>query len=183
MRSPPRLGAVNVALISIYFAPVWGTDALRALVSPMYGLQEPAHVLAASYYRALFDFGLDGLVRTSYLLSGLKFVSAMGFLAYLIDFSRALVIGRQPNRETIDAVLALAAASIMLSAWPALAGGDGELIRLQAIQILMLAGAMIVIVVERHVLADDQVEEGAAAVPAAARDARRGLAELTAPTG
>jgi hypothetical protein len=183
MRSPPRLGAVNVALISIYFAPVWGTDALRALTSPMYGLQEPAQVMAASYYRALFGFGQDGLVRTSYLLSGLKFVVAIGFLAYLIDFARALVIGRQPNRETIDAVLALAAVSIMLSAGPALAGGDGELLRLLAIQFLMLTGATIVITVDRRVFADGQIEEGAAAVPAAAHHARRRLAELTAPTG
>ena len=108
MRSLPRLGAVNAALISIYFAPVWGMDALRALTSPVYGLQDRAHVVAAGYYRALFDFGVEGMVRTSYLLSGLKFVVAIGFFAYLIDFARAFVVGRQPNRETLDAVLALA---------------------------------------------------------------------------
>jgi hypothetical protein len=172
MRSPPRLGAVNAALISIYFAPVWGTDALRALKSPVYGLQEPAHVVAAGYYRALFDFGVEGLVRTSYVLSALKFVVAIGFLAYLIDFARALVVGRQPNRETLDTVLALAGASIMISALPVLGSGDGELIRLQAIQFLLLAGALLVIAVERRISGDRTIEEP-----------RRRLAELTAPTG
>jgi hypothetical protein len=176
MRSPPRLGAVNAALISIYFAPVWGTDAFRALTSPMYGLQERAHVAAAGYYRALFDFGVEGLVRTSYLLSGLKFVVAIGFAAYLIDFARALVVGRQPNRETLDTVLALAGALMMFSAWPVLGSGDGDLIRLQAIQFLLLTGAMIVISVERRIVVDR--EEDTVSEPGRGR-----LAELTAPTG
>jgi hypothetical protein len=172
MRSPPRLGAVNAALISIYFAPNWGVDAFRALISPVYGLQERAHVAAAGYYRALFDFGVEGLVRTSYLLSGLKFVVAIGFAAYLIDFARALVVGRQPNRETLDTVLALAGASMMLSAWPVLGSGDGDLIRLQAVQFLLLTGAMIVILVERRIVVEREEEPE-----------RGRLDELTAPTG
>jgi hypothetical protein len=122
---------------------------------------------------------VEGLVRTSYLLSGLKFVAAIGFLAYLIDFARALVVGRQPNRETLDAVLALAGVSIMISAWPVLGSGDGELIRLHAIQFLLLAGAMLVLAVERHISAAGQREQGAvaASVP------RGSLAEVTVPTG
>ena len=34
MRSSPRLGSVNAALVALYFAPVWGGDGLRALISP-----------------------------------------------------------------------------------------------------------------------------------------------------
>ena len=74
----------------------------------------------------------------------------MAFVAYLIDFARALVVGREPDRETLDAVLVLAGAAIMLWAWPALRSGDGELIRLHATQFLLLTGAMIVIAVERE---------------------------------
>jgi hypothetical protein len=187
MRSVPRLGAVNAALISIYFAPVWGTDALRALTSPYYGLEDRAHAAAVSYYRALFDFSLDGLARTSNLLSGIKFVIAIGFLAYLIDFARALVVGREPNRETLDAVLAFAGASIMLWAWPALGSGDGGLIRLHATQFLLLTGAMLVILVERHIFVERHIEQAAERMPAPTaarvREPRRRLTELTAPTG
>jgi len=187
MGSPPRLGAVNAALISVYFGPVWGRDALRALTSPFYGFQDRAHAVAASYYRALFDFGLDGLVRTASLLSGLKFVIAIGFFAYLIDFARGLAVGREPNRETLDTVLVLAAVAIMFSAWPALGSGDGDLIRLYATQFLLLTGAMIVIVLERQTFAERPSNEGAerAPVPSAARERqpRASLAELTAPTG
>src|SRR5882724_2377787 len=151
MRSFPRLGAVNAALISLYFAPVWGIEAVRALTSPYYGFEQRAQAVAASYFRTLFDLGLDGLLRTSTVLAGIKLVIAAGFVAYLIDFARALVVGREPNRETLDAVLVLAGTAIMLWAWPALGSGDGGLIRVQATQFLLLTGAMIVILLERQV--------------------------------
>jgi hypothetical protein len=179
MRFVPRLGAVNAALISLYFAPVWGIDAMRALTSPYYGFRDRAHAAVVGYYRALFDLDLDGLARVSNALSGIKLVIAAGFVAYLIDFARAFVVDREPNRETLDAVLALAGTAIILWAWPALASGDGTLIRLVATQLLLLTGAMIVIVVERR--AEPAVERSPVATIAREREPR--LAELTAPTG
>jgi hypothetical protein len=149
MRSHLRLGAVNAALISCYFAFVWGTDAIRALRSPFGGFEDPVHATAAAYFRGLFDFGLDGLMRTANVLAAVKLVVAAGFLAFLIDFARALVMRREPNRETLDMVLLLAASAIMLWAWPALGSGNGTLIRLHATQFLMLTGAMIVLMVEQ----------------------------------
>jgi hypothetical protein len=165
MRSFSRLGAVNAALISVYFAPVWGADALRALTSPYYGFEDRAHAAAASYFRALLDLGLDGLLRTSSVLAGIKFVIAIAFVAYLIDFARALLMRREPNRETLDAALVLAAGALMLWAWPALHSADAVLIRLHATQFLLLTGAMIVIAVERRI-------EEAALSPRAADTAR-----------
>jgi len=151
MRSTLRLGAANAALVSLYFAPVWGSQAMRAMTSPFSGFEDRAHAVAAGYFRALFDLDLDGLVRTANVLAAIKFVIAIGFVAYLIDFARALVIGREPNRETLDGVLALAAGAIMLWAWPALAAGEGGLIRGHATEFLLLSGAMIVLLVERHI--------------------------------
>jgi hypothetical protein len=84
------------------------------------------------------------------VLAALKFVIAIGFLAYLIDFARALVVGRDTNRETLDLVLVLASIALMLWAWPALGSGDPALVRLHASQFLLLSSAMIVIVIERH---------------------------------
>jgi hypothetical protein len=181
MRSFPRLGAVNAALVSLYFSPVWGIEAVRALTSPYYGLEDRAQAVAASYFHTHFDLGLDGLLRASTALAGIKLVIAAGFVAYLIDFARALVVGREPNRETVDAVLVLAGAAIMLWAWPALGSGDGGLIRVQATQFLLLTGAMIVILLERQ-------ETAAVSRPAPVlrEHVPRGellAAGLTAPTG
>ena len=48
MRSCPRLGAANLALLSIYFAPVWGRDALHVMVSPYNGFEDPSHAAAVA---------------------------------------------------------------------------------------------------------------------------------------
>ncbi len=161
MRSAPGLGAANLALIAVYFAPVWGHDALRALRSPYCGFEYKAQAVAASYYGAMYDLGLDGLAWTSSLLAGAKLVIAFAFLAYLIDFARALVVGRAADRGTLDAVLVLAGGAIMLWAWPGLRSGDPGLVRLHATEFLLLSGAMIVIAVERRL-----EEEEAALRPA-----------------
>jgi hypothetical protein len=107
----------------------------------------------------------------------------VAFVAYLIDFARALVVGREANRETLDAVLVLAGAAIMLWAWPALSSGDGGLIRLHATQFLLLTGAMIVVLVERQ-LGETATSSQIAPIPRE-REPRRHLlaAGLTAPTG
>ena len=154
-----RLGAVNAALVSLYFAPVWATQSLRALRSPYSGFEDQAHAVAAAYFRALFDLGLDGLVTAANVLAGIKFVVAAAFVAYLIEFARALVVGRKPDPQTLDAALALAGAAIMLWAWPALRSGDAGLIRLLASELVMLIGATIVVAVER------QIESGQGELP------------------
>jgi hypothetical protein len=151
VQSFPRLGAVNAALVALYFAPVWGADALRALTSPFYGFEDRVHAVALGYFRALFDLHLGGLLQLSNVLAGTKFVIAMGFLAYLIDFARALAIGRDVNRETLDTVLVVAAITMMFWAGPALSTADPDLVRMHATQFLLLSSAMIVILIERHI--------------------------------
>ena len=102
---------------------------------------------------------------------------AIAFVAYLIDFARAIVMRREPDRETIDVVLVLAGSAIMIWAWPALGSGEAGLIRLHATQFLLLIGAMIVIMVER------QTEESRAPESRAANAGWPMQRALTAPTG
>jgi hypothetical protein len=151
MRSYLKLGPANLALISLYFAPVWGRDAVLALISPYSGFEDPVQAAAANYFRQMFDLGLDGLMRASNVLAAVKLVIAAGFVAYLIEFARSLAVEREPNRETIDAVLVLAVTAIAIWTLPALALDDGALVRLSATQLLLVVGALIVIMVERHV--------------------------------
>jgi hypothetical protein len=144
------LGSVNLALLSFYFFPVWGRDAIRALVSPYNGLEDRVHATAAIYFRQLFDLGFNGLVLTSHILAGVKLVIAAAFVAYIIEFARSWAIGREPDRETIDVVLILAVVGIIAHAVPALALGEAAMTRLYATQMLLIAGAITIIVVERH---------------------------------
>jgi hypothetical protein len=150
MRSNPGLGLVNFALVSAYFVPAWGHDALRVLTSPYNGFEDRGHAVAAVYFRDLFDLGLVGLIRVSETLAGVKMVIAAAFVAYLIEFARALAMRREPNRETVDVVLLLALATAAIWILPTLTLGDPDLIRLQATQFLLLVGAAIVIMLERQ---------------------------------
>jgi hypothetical protein len=150
------LGSINLALLSLYFFPVWGRDAFQALVSPYNGLNDRVHATAAIYFSQLFDLSHNGLMIASHVLAGMKFVIAVAFVAYLIEFARSFATGREPDRETVDVVLILAMVGILLHAVPALALGDPAMIRVYATQLLLIAGAMTVIVVERHVALEPQ---------------------------
>jgi hypothetical protein len=151
MRPFPRLGAANLALVSMYFVPVWGTEGLRALLSPYTGLDNRGHAAVVLYLRALFDLEFDAMVRLSQVLASIKLVLAAGFVAYLIEFARALATGRELDRATQNAVLALAAATIMIWALPALALDDSGQIRLCATQALLITGAVIMFMVEGYI--------------------------------
>jgi undecaprenyl pyrophosphate phosphatase UppP len=164
MRAFPGLGQVNFAVVSFYFVPAWGRDALRVLTSPYNGFEDRAHAVAAIYVRDLFDLGLTGLIRTSEIFAGAKMVVAAAFLAYLIEFARALVMRREPNRETVDVVLLLALATAVAWIVPILMRGDPDLIRLQATEFLLLVGAAVVITVERHL--ENSAHAGASAAVA-----------------
>jgi hypothetical protein len=149
--SSSSLGAANLALVALYFAPVWGRDAIRSLLSPYNGLDDRVHAAAAVYLRRFFDLGLDGLMLAANILGGIKLVIAAAFLAYAVEYGRAAVTCRPVDRATADATLALALAGLAIWVLPALALGDSALVRLCATQMLLIAGAVIVVLVERHV--------------------------------
>jgi hypothetical protein len=147
----PSLGAANLALLSLYFAPIFGTDALRALLSPYRGLEDRLQAAAATYVGGLFDVTLDGLTRASAVLAGVKLVVAAGFLAYLIEFARAAIMGRTVDRSTLDVVLLMAVGAVAVWVLPSLAVADGALIRVCASQLVLVAGAVVVITIERQI--------------------------------
>ena len=148
------LGSFNLALLSFYFFPVWGRGAFRVLFPSYNSLGDHAHTTAAIYFSQLFDLSFKGLLLTSYVLAGVKLVIAAAFVAYVIEFARSCVAGRQPDHETTDVVLILAVVGILLHALPALALGEAAITQLYATQILLIAGAITVIVVERHLAAE-----------------------------
>jgi hypothetical protein len=176
----PRLGEINLALVSLYFAPAWGSEAVRALRSPFNGFEDRSHAAVAAFIRDVFDFGLTGLMRTSSLLAGIKLVVASAFLACLIELARALVTRREPDVQTIDAVVLAGLGLITLWMLPALIAGDLVLVRLEAAQFLLLVGAAIVISIERHIEGErtrspraEASQESELALPARAPSAPR----------
>ena len=96
------LGSVNLALLSFYFFPVWGRDAVQALLSPYNGLNDRVHATATIYFSQLFDLSFGSLVVASHVLAGVKLVIAAAFVAYIIEFARSWAIGgsRTGKRST-----------------------------------------------------------------------------------
>jgi hypothetical protein len=167
MRRIPRLGSLNLALVSLYFAPIWGRDALRILLLPYRAFEDRSHAAVLIWFRDLFDLGLEGLLRISGALAGLKLVIATGFLAYLIEFARAVAVGRELDPVTSHAALALSAIGVAIWSVPALLIGDPALVRLSATQLMLVAGAVAVTTVEGHV-AHTATRNPVPAVPRAA---------------
>ena len=87
-------------------------------------------------------------MRMASLLAAMKLIVAFAFVTYLIDLARALAVGRRSDRATVDLVLLLALAACVLRLMPALAQTDTSGWRLQATELLLLAGAAIVVAAE-----------------------------------
>ena len=151
MRRIPRLGSLNLALVSLYFAPVWGREALRILLLPHRAFEDRSHAAVVIWLREVFDLGLEGLLRLSGTLAGLKLVIAAGFLAYLIEFARAVAVGRELDPVTSDGALVLSAIGVAIWSVPALLFGDPALVRLSATQLMLVAGSVAVTTVEGHI--------------------------------
>src|SRR5262245_7086586 len=147
----PRLGPYNLALAACYFAPVWSLEAIRALTSPYGGLTDPMPAGAAIRLRALLGLAPEQLLDVATYLAAFKLVVVASLVAYVIEFSRAVVTGRAPDRATTNTVLALAAAAVAIWIMPALAFDPAAATHAHVAQLLLVAGALIVITIERHI--------------------------------
>jgi len=85
------------------------------------------------------------------------------FISYLIKFARAWTRRREVDRDTIDAVLILAAANIFVGILAAMALGEASLVRLYATQMMLVAGAITVVMVERQLAPEPETAQVAAA--------------------
>ena len=154
----PRLGPYNLALAACYFAPVWSSEAIGALTSPYVGLTDPIHAGTAIRLRVLLGLAPEQLFDVAGYLAAFKLVVVASLVAYVIEFSRAIVANRAADRATTNTVLVLAVAAVAIWIMPALAFEPAAATHAHVAQLLLVAGALIVITIERH------LEEMAAAV-------------------
>lgn len=146
-----RLGPYNLALVSCYLVPVWGAEAMRALTSPYSGLTDPVHAGAAIRLRSFLDLGSDGLMQAANGLAAFKLLVVASLLAYLIEFARAVVSDREPDRATVNVVLIFAVAAVAIWIMPALAFDGAAAQHAHVAQLLLVASTLFLITVERHV--------------------------------
>ena len=168
-RLGPRLGPYNLALAVCYVAPVWASEAVTCLTSPYAGLTDPIHAAAAIRLRTLLDLAPERLFDVASYLAAFKLIVVASLVAYVIEFSRAVLADRAPDRATTNTVLALAVAAVAIWIMPALAFDPTAATHAHVAQLLLIAGALIVITIERHI-----EEVAATAAPAREPSAEAG---------
>jgi hypothetical protein len=146
-----RLGPYNLALVSCYLVPVWGEEAMKALTSPYSGLTDPVHAAAAIRLRTFLDLGPDGIMQAANALAAFKLLVVASLVAYLIEFARTLFSARVPDRATVNVVLIFTVAAVAIWIMPALAFDGAAAKQAHVAQLLLVAGALFLITVERHV--------------------------------
>jgi hypothetical protein len=147
MRASGIIGALILA-IAVYFALLWGFDALRMLTSPTYGLED--------VWRSQVVFGIgrytgldpNGLLRLAAALGALKLTVAGVCVVHILDRARSLVSGT-PSNEILETGLLLAVAISLVSVVPAIWSQNGDLIRELLIQFLLAAFAAVLCIMER----------------------------------
>jgi hypothetical protein len=170
-----RLGPYNLALVACYAAPTWGAEAVKALTSPYGGLIDPVHAAAAVRLRVFLNLPPERLLDVANWLAAFKLVVVAALLAYVIEFARAVMSDRAPDRATTDTVLALAVTAVAIWIMQALVFDPTAVTQAHVAQLLMVAGALIVSTIERH------IEDMAAAARLAGASASASAAEAGTP--
>jgi chromate transport protein ChrA len=146
-----RLGPYNLALVACYAAPTWGAEAIKALTSPYRGLVDPVHAAAAVRLRVILKLAPERLLDVANWLAAFKLVVVAALLAYVIEFARALLSDRAPDRATTDAVLVFAVVAVATWIMQAIVFDPAAVTQAHVAQLLLVAGALIVSTIERHI--------------------------------
>ena len=149
MRKLSTAAVAMILAIAFYFTLFWGFDALRMLTSPTYGLEE--------VYRSQFVFDIGrifglaplGLIKLAAFFAMLKLAVAAICAVHIADRFRVLA-GGKANTEILDAGLVLIMLITMASIGPAIWTHNAELVREQAITLMLVGVAAGLGLVERN---------------------------------
>ena len=170
MRKFSAAAVAMILAIALYFTLFWGLDALRMLNSPTYGLED---VWRSQFIFAIgkqFSLGPIGLIKLAAFFGALKLAVAVICAVHILDRFRTL-IGGKADSEILEGGLILVVAISIASVGPAVWSQNAELIREEAVQLMLAAVATALCMVERsYGRANDAAE-------AAIADAAPGVAQ------
>ena len=138
MRKLSTAAVAMILAIAFYFTLFWGFDALRMLTSPTYGLEEVWRSQFVFEIGRLFGLAPLGLIKLAAFFATLKLAVAATCAVHIGDRFRVLG-GGKANTDILDAGLVLVMLITMASIGPAIWTHNAELVREQAIT-LMLVG-------------------------------------------
>ncbi len=140
MRKLSTAAVAMILAIAFYFTLFWGFDALRMLTSPTYGLEEVWRSQFVFEIGRLFGLAPIGLIKLAAFFAMLKFAVAAICAVHIGDRFRALG-GGKANTDILDAGLVLVMLITLASVGPAIWTNNAELVREQAITLMLVAVA------------------------------------------
>ena len=170
MRTVSNATVATILGVALYFTLFWGFDALRMLTSPTYGLED--------VWRSQFVFGIGrvfglsplGLIQLAAFFGMVKLAVAAICAVHIGDRLRCLAGGHAAS-EVLEGGLILVVLVTIASAGPAVWSHNTDLVREQAIQLMLAAVATGLCILERSYRAKVQGAQAADAVPADATPA------------
>jgi hypothetical protein len=140
MRKLSTAAVITILAIACYFAFFWGSDALHMLTSPTYGLEEVWRSQSIFEIGRLFGLSPLGLIKLAAFFAVLKLAVAAICAVHIFECFR-LLTGSNDKSETeiFEIALLLVALISIVSIGPAIWVHNGDLVRQQAIY-LILAG-------------------------------------------
>ena len=162
MRKVSGASVAMILAISLYFTLFWGFDALRVLTSPTYGLED--------VWRSQFVFGLGslftlspmGLIKLAAFFGAVKLAVAAICAVHILDRMRGL-IGGKSNSDILEGGLILVVLISIVSVGPAVWSHNADLVREQAVQLLLAAVATGLCILERSYARSSQAPASLAA--------------------
>jgi len=144
-----KVSSATVAVIlgvALYFALFWGFDAVRMLTSPTCGLVWRSQFVFGT--GRVFGLGPMGLIQLAAFFGTLKLAVAGICAVHIVDRFRCLAGGKAAS-EILEGGLILVVLVTIASVGPAVWAHNSDLVREQAIQLLLAGIATALCVVER----------------------------------
>jgi hypothetical protein len=153
MRMFPNAVQATIVALALYYVLTWGFEALWALTSPVYGLED--FTRSQIVYSLGRQFGLDGpaLIKTAAFLATIKLAVAVVLTYHIVERVRAL-IGRPHGHDFLDAGLILATLLILGSSVAPLMESNSGVMRANAMDLLLIVALAIMTVIDRLLVSD-----------------------------
>jgi hypothetical protein len=150
MRKASTATVALIVAIALYFTLAWGLDGLRALSSPNYGLDDVWRSQLVFDAGRLFALAPVGVIKLAAFAAALKLAVAAICGVHIIDRFRAFA-GGNADPQILEGALSIVIAYDFLSVVPAVWASNPELVRENAVQILLACLALALCIAERNI--------------------------------
>lgn len=169
MRKASTATVALIVAIALYFTLSWGLDGLRALSSPNYGLDDVWRSQLVFDAGRLLGLAPVGIIKLAAFVGAMKLAIAGICGVHIVDRFRAFV-GGNADPQILEGALIIVIVYDFLSVAPAVWSSNAEMVRENAMQILLACLALALCIAERS-LDTIRIEER----PEADEDAPRAI--------